>query len=105
MASAYHEYMADVLAGAFVTSGKIRKLCRILSERGHLSNADCAAFARTLAESGTRQIVLAHLSRENNTPQKALEEARRALEGLPAALYCAPALGCLSLEVKKSWED
>ncbi len=78
---------------------------RILSARGHLSNADCAAFARTLAESGTRQIVLAHLSRENNTPQKALEEARRALEGLPAALYCAPALGCLSLEVKKSGED
>ena len=33
-ASAYHEYMADVLAGAFVTSGKIKKLCRILSERG-----------------------------------------------------------------------
>lgn len=34
MSSAYHEYMADVLAGAFVTSGKIKKLCRILSERG-----------------------------------------------------------------------
>lgn len=33
-ASAYHEYMADVLAGAFVTSGKIKKLCRILTERG-----------------------------------------------------------------------
>ena len=34
MASAYYEYMADALAGAFVTSGKIKKLCRILSERG-----------------------------------------------------------------------
>ena len=34
MASAYHEYIADVLAGAFVTSGKIRKLCRILKGRG-----------------------------------------------------------------------
>lgn len=32
--SAYHEYIADVLAGAFVTSGKIKKLCRILGERG-----------------------------------------------------------------------
>ena len=32
--SAYHEYIADVLAGAFVTSGKIRKLCAILKERG-----------------------------------------------------------------------
>lgn len=34
MLSAYHEYMADALAGAFVTSGKIRKLCAILSKRG-----------------------------------------------------------------------
>lgn len=34
MTSAYHEYIADVLAGAFITSGKIRKLCKILSERG-----------------------------------------------------------------------
>ncbi len=72
---------------------------RILSARGHLSNADCAAFARELAESGTRQIVLAHLSRENNRPQKALETAQAALEGTGAALCCAPVLGCLSLEV------
>ena len=75
---------------------------RILSARGHLSNADCAAFARQLAESGTRQIVLAHLSRENNTPQKAMEETAKALEGLSTALYCAPVLGCLSLEVGKT---
>jgi len=32
--SAYHEYIADVLAGAFVTSGKIKKLCAILKARG-----------------------------------------------------------------------
>lgn len=73
---------------------------RILSERGHLSNADCAAFARELAGSGTRQIILAHLSRENNTPGKALEETGKALADFPTALYCAPVLGCLSLEVK-----
>ena len=34
MLSAYKEYMADVLAGAFVTSDKIKKLCAILSARG-----------------------------------------------------------------------
>lgn len=72
---------------------------RILSDRGHLSNTDCAAFARELAETGTRQIILAHLSRENNTPRKALEETEKALEGLSAALYCAPVLGCLSMDV------
>jgi len=34
MTSAYHEYIADVLAGAFVTSGKIKKLCAKLKARG-----------------------------------------------------------------------
>lgn len=75
---------------------------RILSTRGHLSNTDCAVFARELAESGTRKIILAHLSRENNTPQKALTEAERALTGLPTALFCAPVLGCLTVEITSS---
>lgn len=34
MTSAYHEYIADVLAGSFVTSGKIKKLCAKLKARG-----------------------------------------------------------------------
>ena len=34
MESSYHAYIADVLAGALVTSGKIRKLCKILSKHG-----------------------------------------------------------------------
>lgn len=34
MTSSYFEYMADVLAGAFVTSGKIKKLCAKLKARG-----------------------------------------------------------------------
>ena len=72
---------------------------RILSDRGHLSNAACASFARELAGSGTRQIILGHLSRENNTPAKAMAETGRALLGTDTALYCAPVLGCLTLEV------
>ena len=72
---------------------------RILSDRGHLSNAACAAFARELAESGTRRIILGHLSRENNTPQKALETSRAALEGTETELCCAPVLGCLTVDV------
>lgn len=44
---------------------------RILSDRGHLSNDDCARFVPSLASSGTRRIILAHLSAENNTPDKA----------------------------------
>jgi phosphoribosyl 1,2-cyclic phosphodiesterase len=41
---------------------------RILSDSGHLSNAACGALAAALYESGTRKLVLGHLSRENNRP-------------------------------------
>lgn len=44
---------------------------RISGEFGHLSNTDCAEFALRLVKSGTRHIILGHLSRENNTPTTA----------------------------------
>ncbi len=49
---------------------------RIGSVRGHLSNTDCAAFIPELIASGTRDIMLAHLSGENNTPDIALSCAK-----------------------------
>ena len=72
---------------------------RILSDRGHLSNENCALLARELAENGTRAIILGHLSRENNTPEKALSACRAALTGLKTELYCAPVSGCLTVAV------
>ena len=48
---------------------------RIASRRGHLSNPVCAAFAAELCEQGTKYLMLAHLSRENNTPDTAYEAA------------------------------
>lgn len=63
---------------------------RILGQRGHLSNEDAAAFARRMAECGTRCIVLAHLSRENNTPQRALAIMETALSGLDVTVEVAP---------------
>ena len=72
---------------------------RILSDQGHLSNADCARLARKLAEAGTGKIILGHLSRENNRPALALTETERELEGFDTRLYCAPVYGCLSVEV------
>ncbi len=53
---------------------------RIRGERGHLSNAAGAALACAGAERGAATVVLAHLSRENNTPQRAYDTARAALE-------------------------
>ena len=47
---------------------------RIASRRGHLSNAESALLAAQLCAGGTRGILLAHLSRENNTPELAFDE-------------------------------
>lgn len=47
---------------------------RISSRRGHLSNPESACLAARLCASGTRAILLAHLSRENNTPELAFDE-------------------------------
>ena len=46
---------------------------RIAGKCGHLSNEDCAEAIVSLAKTGTKNFVLAHLSQENNTPQKALQ--------------------------------
>ena len=70
---------------------------RILSEHGHLSNADCAALALRLAKTGTRQILLGHLSRENNSPARAFAAVSAALAGR-ATLYVAPAEDRFTLE-------
>ena len=52
---------------------------RIASRFGHLSNGDCAILASQLAARGTKNILLAHLSRENNTPDRALSTVRAAI--------------------------
>lgn len=65
---------------------------RILGAEGHLCNEDAALFAVTLAKSGASEIVLAHLSKENNTPAMARNAVERALSaaGLDPALTVAP---------------
>ena len=65
---------------------------RILGLQGHLCNEDAAQFAVTLAENGASDIVLAHLSRDNNTPAMALNAVAAALDGagLTPELSVAP---------------
>ena len=53
---------------------------RIAGKNGHLSNDASADFAEKLVETGTRQIVLSHLSRENNTPELAFNYVSSKLE-------------------------
>lgn len=52
---------------------------RILSRKGHLSNKDCADFLPKMAKSGTTRFILAHLSRDNNLPSIAKNEALKSL--------------------------
>ena len=57
-----------------------RLKARILGGRGHLSNIACAETIASLVKSGTRQIVLSHLSQENNTPALAYKSVCEMLE-------------------------
>ncbi len=46
---------------------------RIASDKGHLSNEDAARCLSYLIGDNTKHVILAHLSQENNTKEKALE--------------------------------
>ena len=65
---------------------------RVSGSHGHLSNADCAYLAAELAQNGTEQIILAHLSEQNNTPEIALRETNAMLHavGAECTVYVAP---------------
>lgn len=73
---------------------------RILSDQGHLSNENCAEFSKFLATHGTKNFVLAHLSKENNFAPIAESTVRNALSdfeniNLAVALPNTPVLvGC-----------
>lgn len=54
---------------------------RIASPVGHLSNGDCADFAEILSKNGAKEIILAHISRENNTPELALRAVEKKVRG------------------------
>ncbi len=65
---------------------------RILGEHGHLSNDAAADFALRCVKSGTSDILLAHLSAENNTPEAAEYAVARKLQaaGCSVRLSVAP---------------
>lgn len=64
---------------------------RILSDKGHLSNDASADVVAHLVRTGTKNIILAHLSEENNYPELALDTVLRRLakENLSAKLSVA----------------
>ena len=53
---------------------------RILGDHGHLSNEACSEALLRLVAAGTSDVILGHLSAENNTPTLARKVSRGALE-------------------------
>lgn len=53
---------------------------RILGDKGHLSNKDCSYYLSHLIGSDTKNVVLIHLSEDNNRPELALETLQSTLE-------------------------
>ncbi len=72
---------------------------RIASGHGHLSNPDCAECVLRAVESGTKTVLLGHLSKENNTPRLAYEAVHTKLTqngvipGVDMMLSVAPRSG------------
>lgn len=53
---------------------------RILSNIGHLSNEACASVVQECVKEGTKQVILGHLSQENNFPHLAYNASKRMLD-------------------------
>lgn len=53
---------------------------RIASDTGHLSNIDSSNYLKDMIGNDTKHVILAHLSKENNTKNKALEALLRVVE-------------------------
>jgi phosphoribosyl 1,2-cyclic phosphodiesterase len=60
---------------------------RVGSPTGHLSNEKLAEFFATGYDGHASYIVLAHLSEQNNHPERALREAEKALSGRRTLLH------------------
>jgi len=75
---------------------------RVLSERGHLSNASAAELALYLCENGTGKLLLAHLSRKNNRPELAVNtvETYLAARGYFPQIQAAPMDGFCRIEAE-----
>ncbi len=62
---------------------------RIAGARGHLANGETGRLLAALLHPGLEQVILAHLSETNNTPERALAGVAPFLEGLPVGLAAA----------------
>ncbi len=59
---------------------------RVAGDRGHLNNEACAHFSAELVQHGCEHLTLFHLSRDNNSPDLAMQEQKTALDGIGARI-------------------
>lgn len=78
---------------------------RVAGPTGHLSNPDCAVFAADLVKSGTRTLILAHLSEKNNMPELALQQTCAALRGLPDCAVYVASSSCMAEPISFGEEE
>ena len=64
------------------TSRPVFLKMRIAGDSGHLCNEDCAAVLKKIVTANTKMVVLAHISQQANTREKALAVNGSALETL-----------------------
>jgi phosphoribosyl 1,2-cyclic phosphodiesterase len=62
---------------------------RIRGRSGHLSNDDTALLLEKLQHDRLAHVILAHLSEENNTPEKARQAVKNVLNGAGVKLHVA----------------
>lgn len=62
---------------------------RIRGRSGHLSNDDTASLIETIRHDRLAHVILAHLSEENNTPEKARQAVHSVLNGAQVNLQVA----------------
>lgn len=65
---------------------------RIMSDKGHLSNDKCGYYLSQIVTSNTKEIVLAHISQEANTPEIAIKTVKGYLDDIyySKSLVAAP---------------
>ena len=73
---------------------------RVAGGLGHLSNAQAAELAARLVGSRLGRIYLGHLSRSNNTPERALETVGQAARGMDVGVL--PHGSVCALDVRRS---
>ena len=78
---------------------------RILSDHGHLSNELGGKLAAWAVERGTKRVIAAHLSKENNLPAVALAAGTKALEQIGAQVGRDVSLLAAPRDVCSGWME